>query len=85
MPHAGADPHRVAQQLRTKLLLNAAVMQLPIGLEDRLSVRIYDILYLGPQNMLLLCGIGNIRRPTLDPRNNPASVSAHALQATGQG
>ena len=35
----GADPHRVAQQLRSKLSLNAAVVQLPIGLEDRLSVR----------------------------------------------
>jgi hypothetical protein len=35
---AGADPHRVVQQLRTKLSLNAAAVLLPIGLEDRLSV-----------------------------------------------
>ena len=30
----------MAQQLRSKLSLNAAVVQLPIGLEDRLSVRL---------------------------------------------
>ena len=35
----GADPQRVTQQLRQKLALNAAAMQLPIGAEDKLKVR----------------------------------------------
>lgn len=36
---AGADPEKVVQQLRTKLSLNAAAVQLPIGSEDKLKVR----------------------------------------------
>ncbi|MBN2038584.1 MAG: elongation factor G [Spirochaetes bacterium] len=33
----GANPYRVAQQLREKLGLNAVMLQLPIGLEDKLQ------------------------------------------------
>jgi elongation factor G len=33
----GANPYRVCQQLREKLLLNAVMIQLPIGLEDKLE------------------------------------------------
>ncbi len=35
LDRAGADPFRVTEQLREKLYLNAAVVQLPIGLEDQ--------------------------------------------------
>ncbi len=35
LDRAGADPFRVTEQLREKLHLNAAVVQLPIGLEDQ--------------------------------------------------
>lgn len=35
LDRAGADPFRVTEQLRDKLHLNAAVAQIPIGLEDQ--------------------------------------------------
>lgn len=37
---AGADPWKVIRQMREKLRLNAAAVQLPIGSEDSLRVRI---------------------------------------------
>ncbi len=37
LDRAGANPRRVTQQLRDKLGLNAVMIQLPIGLEDKLE------------------------------------------------
>src|SRR5438046_7181896 len=35
LDRAGANPHRVTEQLREKLKLNACMIQLPIGLEEK--------------------------------------------------
>jgi len=37
LDRSGANPRRVTQQLRDKLRLNAVMMQIPIGLEDKLE------------------------------------------------
>lgn len=37
MDRMGANPERIVQQMRSKLALNAVLVQLPIGLEDKFS------------------------------------------------
>jgi len=75
---AGANPERVADQIREKLRINCAAVQLPIGLEDKHEgvvdlVREEAVYFEGPKGETVTC------KPLPDGLVGPAAAARQAL------